>query len=62
MPLEDDRLVFEIKQKLDGNITLRAECRAIRYRLSHKVGMIKLIYRVNGFIRNTIRVAQFLKI
>ena len=62
MPLEDESLLFKIKQKLGGNIKLRAGCRAVRYRLSHKMGMMELIYRVNGFIRNTIRVPQFQKI
>lgn len=62
MPLEDESLLFEIKQKLGGNIKLRAGCRAVRYRLNHKIGMIELICRVNGFIRNTIRVSQFQKI
>lgn len=62
MPLQDEALLFQIKQKLGGNIKLRSGSHSIRYRLSHKAGMIELINRVNGFIRNTIRVVQFQKI
>jgi ubiquinol-cytochrome c reductase cytochrome b subunit len=59
MPLEDESLLFAIKQKLGGSITLRSGAKAVRYRLCHQSGMINLIHRVNGCIRNTVRVLQF---
>jgi ubiquinol-cytochrome c reductase cytochrome b subunit len=62
MPLEDEAVLFQIKQKLGGNIKLRSGSCSIRYRLSHKTGMNELLTRVNGFIRNTIRVIQFQKL
>lgn len=62
MPLKDENLLNQIKQKLGGNIKRRKESFSIRYRLGHKDGMVNLINRINGNIRNTIRVKQFQKI
>ena len=62
MPLNDETLLYQIKQKLGGNINRRKESLSIRYRLGHKDGIINLINRINGNIRNTIRVKQFKKI
>lgn len=62
MPLQDESLLYQIKQKLGGNIKLRSGSRSVRYRLGHKRGMVELTHRVNGLIRNTIRVIQFQKI
>jgi len=62
MPLEDERLLFKIKQKLGGSIKLRSGSKALRYRLSHKKGMEDLLLRINGSIRNTIRLIQFKKL
>lgn len=59
MPLKDENLLNQIKQKLGGNIKRRKQSFSIRYRLSHKDGMVNLIHRINGNIRNTIRVKQF---
>ncbi len=62
MPLQDESLLFQIKQKLGGTIKLRSGNRSIRYRLMHKAGMIQLIMRINGSIRNTVRIVQFKKL
>lgn len=62
MPLKDENLLYKIKQKLGGNIKRRNKTLAIRYRLGHKDGIINLINRINGNIRNTIRVKQFKKL
>ena len=59
MALNDERLLIQIKQKLGGHILLRAGAQAVRYRLQHQQGMIQLINRINGFIRNSQRVTQF---
>lgn len=58
MPLNDERLLAEIKQKLGGRITLRSGAKAVRYRLTHKVGIVNLIQRINGSISNSQRVPQ----
>lgn len=62
LPLVDEALLFQIKKKLGGNIKLRSGSCSIKYRLSHKAGISELLIRVNGFIRNTIRVVQFKKL
>ena len=59
MPLQDEALLLQIKQKLGGNVKLRSGSLSIRYRLGHKDGMIELLERINGHIRNSIRVIQF---
>lgn len=62
MPLEDESLLFKIKQKLGGSMKSRSGAKAVRYRLCHKKGMEDLLLRINGSIRNTIRVIQFKKL
>lgn len=62
MPLDDQPLLEKIKSLLGGNIKPRNGYRAVRYRLGHQEGMKNLINRLNGNIRNTIRIPQFKKI
>lgn len=62
MPLDDQPLLEKIKSVLGGNIRPRKGYRAIRYRLNHQEGMKNLINRINGNIRNTIRIPQLKKI
>lgn len=62
MSLEDEDLLNQIKNKLGGYIKLRSQSLSMRYRLSHKKGIFELINRINGNIRNIIRVQQFKKI
>lgn len=56
--LQDEKALQQIKQKYGGSIKLRSGSKAVRYRLHHKEGMIKLINDVNGNIRNTKRLPQ----
>jgi hypothetical protein len=58
MDIYDEHALLEIKQKLGGSVKLRAGMNAIRYRLHNKLGMIDLITRVNGHIRNHVRLKQ----
>ena len=60
--LKDEHALSQIKNKLGGAIKLRSGSKSIRYRLHHKEGIINLITRINGEIRNTIRIAQLIKI
>jgi ubiquinol-cytochrome c reductase cytochrome b subunit len=62
MPLNDENLLAQIKQKLGGNICLRSGAKAVRYRLAHHEGILELIHRINGSIRNSQRVPQFQKL
>lgn len=58
MGIEDEHALLEIKQKLGGSIKLRAGINAIRYRIHNKAGMLDLVTRVNGHIRNCVRLTQ----
>jgi hypothetical protein len=60
--LRDVRCLNLIKQKFGGSIKVRANQNHIRYRLHNKQGLLKLIYMVNGLIRNPIRMLQLAKI
>lgn len=60
--LKDEHALNQIKNKLGGSIKLRSGTQAIRYRLHNKEGILNLITRINGEIRNTIRKAQLIKI
>jgi hypothetical protein len=62
MPLNEEHLIAQIKQKLGGTICLRSGAKAVRYRLTHKAGIIELIHRINGSIRNSQRVPQLQKL
>jgi LAGLIDADG endonuclease len=58
MSLSDEYALRYIQNKLGGSIKLRSGCKAIRYRLHNKKGMIELINRVNGKIRHSGRLKQ----
>ena len=60
--LRDVRCLNLIKQYFGGSIKVRANQNHIRYRLHNKQGLLKLIYAVNGLIRNPIRMLQLAKI
>ena len=48
----------KIKQKLGGSIKLRSGARAFRYRLHNRAGILDLLNRINGHIRNSKRMPQ----
>jgi hypothetical protein len=58
MGVHDEPLLMRIKQVLGGSIKPRAGLKAVRYRLHNTPGMIQLVNRVNGHIRNSIRMPQ----
>nr|QYC94426.1 putative LAGLIDADG homing endonuclease [Oedogonium sp. BN3] len=62
MDLKDEQALQQIKQKLGGSVKLRAGSCSVRYRLHNKKGIIDLISRINGHIRNSVRIEQFKKI
>ena len=62
MDLRDEHSLQIIKNVYGGSIKLRSGCSALRYRLHHKSGLLKLINDVNGEIRNSNRLVQLNKI
>lgn len=61
MGLKDEHALMQIKQKLGGSLKLRSGSKSIRYRLHHKKGIENLLYRINGEIRNSVRLEQLKK-
>src|ERR1700741_3516744 len=62
MDVRDEHALQIIKNVYGGSIKLRSGANALRYRLHHKLGLLKLINDVNGHIRNSHRLIQFNKI
>ena len=62
MDKHDYHTLMSIKNKLGGSVTLRSGVNAYRYRLHNRIGMIDLINRINGNIRNSQRVPALIKV
>ena len=62
MDIRDEHALQIIKNVYGGSIKLRSGCKALRYRLHHKSGLLKLINDVNGHIRNSNRLVQLNKL
>lgn len=60
--LDDESLLRKIQNKLGGSIKKRSGVNAIRWRSRKKEVMIDLVHRVNGNIRNTVRIPQLYRI
>ena len=56
--LRDKKILYLIKEKFGGSVKLISGNNHLRYRLHHKVGLLKLINKINGLIRNPIRILQ----
>lgn len=61
MDIHDEYALNKVKQKLGGSVKLRSGARAFRYRLHNKAGIIDLLHRINGYIRNSKRIPQLQK-
>ena len=62
MDVRDERALQTVKNIYGGSIKLKSGANALRYRLHHKEGLLKLINDVNGHIRNSYRLIQLDKI
>lgn len=62
MDIRDEHALQIVKNTYGGSIKLRSGANALRYRLHHKLGLLKLIHDVNGEIRNSNRLVQLNKI
>ena len=58
----DYHTLMSIKNKLGGSVTLRSGVNAYRYRLHNRDGMVDLIHRINGNIRNSQRIPALIKV
>jgi len=62
MDIRDEHALQIVKNVYGGSIKLRSNANALRYRLHHKAGLLKIINDVNGHIRNSDRLVQLNKI
>ena len=62
MNIRDEHALQIVKNVYGGSIKLRSGAHALRYRLHHKLGLLKLINDVNGEIRNSHRLVQLNKL
>jgi NADH:ubiquinone oxidoreductase subunit 2 (subunit N) len=62
MDIRDKGALYEILHKFGGSIRPIAGAKALRYNLSNKKGLLKLIEAVNGNIRNPTRLLQLNKL
>ncbi|CCC14782.1 unnamed protein product [Sordaria macrospora k-hell] len=62
MDARDAKALYEIKHKYGGNIKPISNASAVRYKLRHKKGLMKLINDVNGLLRNPTRLLQMNKL
>jgi hypothetical protein len=62
MDISDEHALQKIKQVLGGSVKARTNAKAFRYRVHHKKGILDLISRINGKIRQTNRKVQLEKI
>lgn len=62
MDIRDEHALQIVKNVYGGSIKLRSNANALRYRLHHKAGLLKIINDVNGHIRNSDRLVQLDKI
>jgi LAGLIDADG DNA endonuclease family protein len=60
--LRDKKCLYLIKQTFGGSVKLYSGNNYLRYRLHHKEGLLNLIDKVNGLLKNPIRILQLGKI
>ena len=51
-----------IVTKIGGKIKIKSGVNRVRYRLHNKQGILDFIYRINGEVRNPVRLNQLKKI
>lgn len=56
--LRDKKILYLIKQQFGGSVKLISGNNHLRYRLHHKKGLLNLIDKINGLMRNPIRILQ----
>lgn len=58
----DERALRYIQNKVGGTLSVAANTNSIRHRIGKRQGLIEFVHRVNGEIRNTKRIPQFIKV
>lgn len=58
----DENVLKAVKHRYGGRIRYISNSNAVKYRLAHKKGLVKLLKDVNGSIRNPGRLLEFDKL
>ena len=59
METRDKHCLYLIKQKLGGSVKIKSNVNWLIYRLHHKKGLTILVHKINGYLRNPVRILQF---
>lgn len=62
MEPRDIACLYKLKQRYGGSVKSFASANAVRFRLHHKEGILKVISDLNGLIQNPVRYAQLEKV
>jgi hypothetical protein len=58
----DEHTLMLIKNQLGGSVKSRSGSNSFRFRLHNTKGMIELVNRINGNIRNSKRIPQLMRV
>nr|YP_009355404.1 LAGLIDADG homing endonuclease-like protein [Coccocarpia palmicola]ARB49958.1 LAGLIDADG homing endonuclease-like protein [Coccocarpia palmicola] len=62
LPEKDKSILYEIKHKFGGSIKNISGSNSFKYKLHHKKGLAKMVYSINGLIRNPAKLLQLNKV
>lgn len=58
----DERTIRYVQNKVGGVVSVHAGNNSVRHRIGKTQGLIEFVHRVNGEIRNTKRIPQFIRV
>lgn len=62
MEPRDIACLYKLKSRYGGSVKATSHAKAVRFRLHHKEGILRLINDINGLIQNPVRVEQLKKV
>lgn len=62
MEPRDIACLYKLKDRYGGSVKATSHAKAVRFRLHHKEGILRLIKDINGFIQNPVRQEQLKKV
>jgi hypothetical protein len=62
MEPRDIACLYKLKDRYGGSVKVTSHAKAVRFRLHHKEGILKLINDINGLIQNPVRIEQLKKV
>lgn len=62
MEPRDIACLYKLKDRYGGSVKATAHAKAVRFRLHHKEGILRMINDINGLIQNSVRLEQLKKV